>query len=62
MALTGKTNDEKIWNYLRVNLDHLDLICEALDCSLDELIVRVPNKTPRTTHTINGSQKSKIDE
>ena len=46
----------------RVNLDHLDLICEALDCSLDELIVRVPNKTPRTTHTINGSQKSKIDE
>ena len=28
----------------------------------DELIVRVPNKTPRTTHTINGSQKSKIDE
>lgn len=46
----------------RVNLDHLDLICEALDCSLDELIVRVPNKTPRTTHTISGSQKSKIDE
>lgn len=46
----------------RVNLDHLDLICEALDCSLDELIVRVPNKTPRTTHTINGSHKSKIDE
>lgn len=31
----------------RVNLDHLDLICEALDCSLDELIVRVPNKTPK---------------
>ena len=46
----------------RVNLEHLDFICEALDCSLDELIVRVPNKTPRTTHTINGSQKSKIDE
>ena len=46
----------------RVNLDHLDLICEALDCSLDELIVRVPNKTPRATRTINGSQKSKTDE
>ena len=28
----------------RVNLEHLDLICEALDCELDELIVRVPNK------------------
>ena len=46
----------------RVNLDHLDLICEALDCSLDELIVRVPNKTPRAPRTINGSQKSKTDE
>ena len=43
-------------------LYHLDLICEALDCSLDELIVRVPNKTPRATRTINGSQKSKTDE
>ena len=47
---------------VRVNLDHLDLICEALDCSLDELFVRVPNKTPRATRTINGSQKSKTDE
>ena len=28
----------------RVNLEHLDLICEALDCELDELIVRVPNR------------------
>ena len=31
----------------RVNLEHLDLICEALDCELDEIIVRVPNKTPK---------------
>ena len=46
----------------RVNLDNLDLICEALDCSLDELIVRVQKKTPRATRTINGSQKSKTDE
>lgn len=41
----------------RVNLDHLDLICEALDCSLDELIVREPNPEPRIVHTINGSPK-----
>lgn len=27
----------------RVNLEHLDLICEALDCELSDLIVRVPN-------------------
>ena len=27
----------------RVNLEHLDLICEALDCDLSEIIVRIPN-------------------
>lgn len=31
----------------RVNLEHLDLICEALDCDLTELIGREPNKDPR---------------
>lgn len=30
----------------RVKLEHLDLICEALDCELDELIVRTPNAEP----------------
>jgi len=39
----------------RVNLEHLDLICEALDCNLDELIVRVPNDKPKINHTKNGS-------
>lgn len=27
----------------RVNLEHLDLICEALGCDLDEILVYVPN-------------------
>lgn len=45
----------------RVNLDHLDLICEALDCSLDELIVREPNTEARIAHTINGSLKPPTD-
>lgn len=27
----------------RVNLDHLDLICEALNCDLSEIIVREEN-------------------
>ena len=31
----------------RVNLEHLDLICEALDCELADLIGREPNKDPR---------------
>ena len=29
----------------RVSLEHLDLICEALNCELDELIIRVPNRS-----------------
>ena len=28
----------------RINLEQLDLICEALDCEISELLVRVPNK------------------
>ena len=31
----------------RVNLEHLDLICEALECDLTELMVRVPNAIPK---------------
>ena len=31
----------------RVNLEHLDLICEALDCDLEDLIIRIPNSEPR---------------
>lgn len=27
----------------RVNLEHLDLICEALDCDISQLIIREPN-------------------
>lgn len=38
----------------RVNLEHLDLICEALNCELDELIVRVPDKEPKIVHRKRG--------
>jgi len=34
----------------RVSLDHLDLICEALDCELTDLIVVTPNKEPRVKY------------
>lgn len=30
----------------RINLEHLDLICEVLDCDLSDIIVRIPNKEP----------------
>lgn len=32
----------------RVNLEHLDLICEALGCDLSDLIIRVPDNEPHT--------------
>lgn len=31
----------------RVTLEHFDLICEALDCTLDELITYEPDKIPK---------------
>lgn len=37
----------------RVNLEHLDLICE-----LDELIVRIPNRESNITHTRRGNLKA----
>ncbi|MCL2829091.1 MAG: helix-turn-helix transcriptional regulator [Oscillospiraceae bacterium] len=30
----------------RVSLEHLDLICEALECDLSDLIIREPNSIP----------------
>lgn len=38
----------------RVNLEYLDLICEALNCDLSEIIVREPNPKPKITHTRAG--------
>lgn len=32
----------------RVNLEHLDRICEALGCPLHELMEYVPNAQPKT--------------
>lgn len=31
----------------RVNLEHLDLICEALECDISDIIKKVPNSEPR---------------
>lgn len=38
----------------RVNLAHLDMICEALGCELSELLVREPNRIPVVTHNRSG--------
>lgn len=39
----------------RVNLEHLDLICEALDCELDEIIIRIPNTPKKIEHNRSGA-------
>lgn len=46
----------------RVNLRHLSLICEALNCKLDELMEYVPDETPGIVHTRNGSLISPSDK
>ena len=38
----------------RVNLEHLDLICETLNCDLSEIIIRVPNALPKAEATRAG--------
>lgn len=43
----------------RINLEHLDLICEALGCELDELLVRIPNPEPKILCNRSGHQKVK---
>lgn len=41
----------------RDNLEHLDLICEALDCELSELIIQIPNKIPKVEMNKSGHRK-----
>lgn len=44
----------------RVNLEYLDLICEALDCDLSEILVREPNSEPQITHYRAGTRKKGV--
>lgn len=38
----------------RVTLDHFDLICEALDCTLEELVTFECNKIPKIERNHEG--------
>lgn len=44
------TTISEIYNELieRINVDHLDLICEALDCKVEDLLEHVPNNKKRS--------------
>jgi len=39
----------------RINLNHLDLICDALGCELDDLLRRTKSKNAKNTHKQAGS-------
>ena len=45
----------------RVNLEHLDLICEALDCELSEILVRIPNEVPKLQNRSRAGETEKDD-
>lgn len=42
----------------RVSLEHIDLICEALDCDISDLIVRIPNKDIRVKHRAHSKKSN----
>jgi putative transcriptional regulator len=46
----------------RVNLEHLDLICEALECDLSEILVRIPNEIPKTGNRTRAGESKSEDE
>lgn len=64
--LTGiRRNTINEWYHeitVSLKVEHIDRICEVLDCSADELIEYVPNKIPKTgKHLIieeHGNRKS----
>lgn len=43
----------------RVNLEHLDLICEVLNCKLDDLIQYIPNDIPKTGQNLKKEKNKK---
>ena len=45
----------------RVNLEHLDLICEALECDLTDFMAYFPNHEPRIAHTRSGMPVRKTE-
>ena len=57
--MTG-SRENTIGQYYRdfstsINLEHLDLICEALGCDIDEILSRTPNKIPKVIHDKDGN-------
>lgn len=46
----------------RVSFDQLDLICEALDCSISDLLEYIPNAQRRTGKALIRDKKSNLNK
>lgn len=65
--LTGiRPNTINEWYHeivVSLKVEHIDLICEALGCSVEELIQVIPNKNPKTGKYLiveeHGNRKTK---
>lgn len=55
----GTIND--LYNEMaeRVNLEHLDLICDALGCDLSDLLIRIPSGEPQTKFRTGANRPDK---
>ncbi len=56
--IRASTINEYYWELAeRVKLEHLDLICEALDCDISDLLVRIPDKEKRVRNRTGVPKK-----
>lgn len=68
--LTGiRQNTISDWYHeipISLKVEHIDRICEVLNCSADELIEYIPNRTPKTGKNLiieeHGNQKKKKEK
>ena len=52
------TINEYYWEIVdKVSLRDLDLICEALDCEISEILIRVPDGTPSAIRSKTGRKR-----
>ena len=40
-----------------IDLEHLDAICEALDCDIPDILIRIPNRHPLVEKAKRRSEK-----
>jgi putative transcriptional regulator len=51
-----RNNISEMWNEIsrKISLEELDLICEALNCDVSDILVYEPNDVPKVTRNRAG--------